>query len=316
MQLRRPLTKAAQGAFEALWCAAFRGIGSARRGATQELAFAGGASVLVVAPHPDDEVAGCGGTLLRHALAGDRVTAVYATDGRRSRALGLAPDRMAEVRREEAAAAAAILGVERVVWLGLPEGEWQDRYLEEQLAGVLGELTPAIVYAPSRVDFHPEHRAVAHALARALAARPPDAVAWHDTHLAAGGCPQGDLPVLRMFQVQVPLGAPLVNRCTDISSVAVAHDAAIAAHASQRGSLAPCRRMKRYAARVHGGASLAEEFREVSARDYVALHAQPPPTWTEHFRGLRYFAAGDPLAYAIGRGARRRLAGAGRPLAG
>ena len=39
------------------------------------------ANVLVIAPHPDDEVLGCGGTIARSALAGDRVQVVVATRG-------------------------------------------------------------------------------------------------------------------------------------------------------------------------------------------------------------------------------------------
>ena len=38
-------------------------------------------SVLVVAPHPDDEVLGCGGTIARHADAGDQVHVLIMTKG-------------------------------------------------------------------------------------------------------------------------------------------------------------------------------------------------------------------------------------------
>src|SRR5262245_2441565 len=43
----------------------------------------GGQRVLVLAPHPDDEVIGCGGTLYKHTRAGHAVTVVYMTDGRK-----------------------------------------------------------------------------------------------------------------------------------------------------------------------------------------------------------------------------------------
>src|SRR2546426_12131813 len=39
--------------------------------------------VLVLAPHMDDEVLGCGGTLLQHARVGAQLTIVYLTDGRK-----------------------------------------------------------------------------------------------------------------------------------------------------------------------------------------------------------------------------------------
>ena len=42
--------------------------------------------VLVLAPHMDDEVLGCGGVLCRHLAAGGRATVVYMTDGRKGAA--------------------------------------------------------------------------------------------------------------------------------------------------------------------------------------------------------------------------------------
>lgn len=249
--------------------------------------------VLVVAPHPDDEVIGCGGAILRHGAAGDRVTVAYVTDGRRSRAFGLTPDRMAETRKAEAEAAAERLRLDRLEWLGLREGEWQPDELQSRLSEVLCRCKPTIVYAPSRVDFHPEHHAVAHVLAGALATCDP----------ADAG------PRLHVCQLQVPLGRVLVNRFVDISSVATAHLAALDAHASQRGSIIECLRTKRYAARTHRVAGLAEEFWEMTVNDYRELHRESADRWRGRFRGFRYLAASDPAAYLVGRRERRRLAG-------
>ncbi|MEO7626723.1 MAG: PIG-L family deacetylase [Nocardioides sp.] len=69
--------------------------------------------------HPDDEALLTGGWLAQRAAAGDRIVVVFATDGE----AGLvgscyAGAPLAQVRRGEAAAAAAALGVARVVWLG------------------------------------------------------------------------------------------------------------------------------------------------------------------------------------------------------
>ena len=41
--------------------------------------------VLVISPHPDDDVIGCGGTLRRHVLDGDEVRVIYLTSGERGR---------------------------------------------------------------------------------------------------------------------------------------------------------------------------------------------------------------------------------------
>ena len=246
--------------------------------------------VLAVAPHPDDEVVGCGGTILRHRAAGDHVTVAYATDGRRSRAFGFAPQAMAQTRQREAEAAAAGLGINRLVWLGLPEGEWSPDALRSRFCGLLRSCKPALVYAPSRVDFHPEHHAVAHALADALAT-----------------CYPGAGPRVRIYQVQVPLSAVLVNRVVDISSVVSSHDSALDAHASQRGSIVACRRLKRYAACAHRLPDLAEVFWEMKVGDYREMHRESPDRWRGRFRGARYLAVSDPAAYLVGRTERRRL---------
>src|SRR5258706_2559089 len=67
-------------------------------------------NVLVIAPHPDDEVIGCGGALCRHADRGDRVSVVFLTSGE----LGLKRLPREEawaIREREATAAAAELGI-------------------------------------------------------------------------------------------------------------------------------------------------------------------------------------------------------------
>ena len=66
--------------------------------------------VLVIAPHPDDESIGCGGTICKHTRARDRVAAVYLT----SSELGLkkvAREKAWNIREKEPRAAAKILGL-------------------------------------------------------------------------------------------------------------------------------------------------------------------------------------------------------------
>src|SRR5258707_15250966 len=45
----------------------------------------GGGEIVVLAPHMDDEVLGCGGTIARHGQAGGNGTGVFLTDGRQGR---------------------------------------------------------------------------------------------------------------------------------------------------------------------------------------------------------------------------------------
>jgi LmbE family N-acetylglucosaminyl deacetylase len=242
---------------------------------------------LVVAPHPDDEI-GCGGTLLLHRRSGDQVHVVHVTDGRMSRAGGLGPDEMAARRRQEAAAAATIFGFAGADWLGLREGEWEDSALVAVLQDVVRRTTPDIVYAPSRVDFHPEHTRVARCLAQA----------FFDTAL--------DQVTVRVYQMQVPLTPLLVNLVAPMNSVAPELNAAMRCYRTQLGSIERCVRMKRYGGALYDSTGLVEEFWQLDPHAYQRLHAAKPGA-DEAFRGVRARPFSDPLSYLRGLGARRRL---------
>ena len=81
--------------------------------------------VLLLAPHPDDESLGCGGLLAALARRGAGVRVVFASDGEAShrRSRSHPPDRLGALRRTEALAALAILGVpgDAARFLGLPD---------------------------------------------------------------------------------------------------------------------------------------------------------------------------------------------------
>src|SRR3954471_3968675 len=95
------------------------------RGRTpRRLIFTGHDRVLVVAAHPDDETIGCAAAIASHRSAGDAVEVLLITDGRGSRAGGLAPDEMARKRREEVASVAPHFPGAEFKQLSLPESEW------------------------------------------------------------------------------------------------------------------------------------------------------------------------------------------------
>ncbi len=117
-----------------------------------------GGRVVVVAPHPDDEVLGCGGAAALLAAAGEEVVTVAVTDGEASH-LG----RSAELRRRrpaESAAAAAVLGTTSATIhrLGLADGDVRPA----DVAAVVGPLLGPgdLVLAPWVLDGHPDHEAV------------------------------------------------------------------------------------------------------------------------------------------------------------
>lgn len=75
--------------------------------------------VLAIGAHPDDVEFWAGGTVRRLVEDGAEVTLVVCSDGGR----GGAAAEPASVRRAEQDAAAGLLGVARLVWLGHPDGE-------------------------------------------------------------------------------------------------------------------------------------------------------------------------------------------------
>jgi LmbE family N-acetylglucosaminyl deacetylase len=285
-----PLSHVASSALDALWTLGFRVAGGVSKRRARPLETSGGRRILVVAPHPDDETAAAGGTIARHVASGDHVAIAVVTDGRMSRAFGLAPDEMAARREAEARNAAHAFGAD-LRWIGLREGDWTVEDAVGPLTEILSSEKPDVVYAPSRLDFHPEHVRAAHSLARAVRERTAD-------------------HVFRVYGVQVPLTSILVNLVADVSdeSSLATLRAAIAGYPTQEGSLRAAFRPRRHAAAFHGLASAAEEFWEMSPAAYAALHsADPDPEPWRTFRGIRPSPLTDPLAHLVGRGERRLI---------
>ncbi len=122
--------------------------------------------VLVLAPHPDDEVVGCGGYLAVQAADGAEITVVFVTDG------GRGPDgkrdgRLAKRRRLESRKAAEVIGIRRTVHWGLADGELESRSLpEKQFSELVEELNTELILVPDPREAHPDHAAVARLPAR------------------------------------------------------------------------------------------------------------------------------------------------------
>ncbi len=128
-----------------------------------------GGVIVCLAPHPDDEVIGCGGALAMHAARGDVVTVVHVTDGAGGAKDAKDRERIRKLRRTESERALAVLGVTNLRSLDFPDGALRpEGAFVSGLAGLLETLKPDIVYAPSPLEHHPDHRATAHLLANAL----------------------------------------------------------------------------------------------------------------------------------------------------
>lgn len=115
-------------------------------------------TVLVVAPHPDDETLGCGGALLRHAEAGDALHWLIVTS--MSKAAGYTAAR-AKARAAEISAVAKDYGFRSVRRLGLPPAGLDAVPLKDvvsKMAAAFKAVAPTVVYLPFPGDAHSDHR--------------------------------------------------------------------------------------------------------------------------------------------------------------
>lgn len=121
--------------------------------------------LLVVLAHPDDESIACGGTLALCADAGVHVTLVCVTRGHAGtlRAdLGITRDQLPGVREQELRAAAAVLGIARVVVLDHRDGllPWRPAApLVEDLERVFLQVRPeaVVTFGEDGLYWHPDH---------------------------------------------------------------------------------------------------------------------------------------------------------------
>jgi LmbE family N-acetylglucosaminyl deacetylase len=126
--------------------------------------------VVVFAPHPDDEVIGCGGALAFHAERGDAVHVLQMTGGERGDPRQLEGESIVATRLAESRAAAAIVGVHETVAMGFPDGRLApDEAVVARLLREVRRIAPVVAYAPSPLECHPDHLATCVAAAAALA---------------------------------------------------------------------------------------------------------------------------------------------------
>ncbi|MFC9434903.1 PIG-L deacetylase family protein [Nocardia sp. NPDC057030] len=140
-----------------------------------ELSLTGWRRLIVVAPHPDDEVLSVGGLIALARAHGLPVTVVTVTDGEASHpgSPTCSPAELATLRVAESRRAAAELGVEPPIRLGIGDGKVaaDEAAVTEALSRILTECGHAGAWCATtwRRDGHPDHEAVGRAAAAACA---------------------------------------------------------------------------------------------------------------------------------------------------
>jgi LmbE family N-acetylglucosaminyl deacetylase len=123
----------------------------------------------VRAPHLDDEVLGCGGTIARHVAAGSDVSVTFLTDGRLGGVVVPTESRsLVEIRKAEARHAADILGIRTLNFLDAEDSRLScDAGVATRLRSILERDRPEIVYLPFFMERHPDHLAANQVLVEA-----------------------------------------------------------------------------------------------------------------------------------------------------
>lgn len=119
---------------------------------------------LVMAPHPDDEILGMGGTLAMAGRKGFHVTAVFVTDGDQ----GGDP----AVRCREADQAAEILGISHLEFRDFLDRNVCNNFpgFTQKCMEYLSQRSFETIFLPSFMEFHPDHGAVTMGSLSALSA--------------------------------------------------------------------------------------------------------------------------------------------------
>jgi LmbE family N-acetylglucosaminyl deacetylase len=209
--------------------------------------------ILVLAPHPDDELLGCGGTLAETVAAGRAsvIRVLYLTDGEYGVDAALRSS-ASDIRRAESRRGLAILGLDQAVYAGFPDqGLWAAESAVQVIREHLATFLPDVVMVPPPLDPHPDHRAAATLRAHSL------------------GHAEGPQPAIWMYEVQPCMP---MNALVRIDERAEIKARALREHTSQGPQRLVAAGLGNAASRAlyaPAGWAMAEAFRIGSATNFV-----------------------------------------------
>jgi LmbE family N-acetylglucosaminyl deacetylase len=112
-----------------------------------------GRTIVVFAPHPDDDSFYCSGTLAKLAKNGNKIIiAIYTNDNKGSYDLEMTSERLARIRKAEEEASCAVLGIpkENIIWMGYDDGELESapaKTLCGQATRIIRQYRPYAVFS-------------------------------------------------------------------------------------------------------------------------------------------------------------------------
>ena len=116
--------------------------------------------IIIIAPHPDDETLGCGGTILKHIENGDQVYWAIITNGKDST---IFKDVNIEEYENNIKKVAAIYNFTEVIRLNLPVVRLDtipEYTIYDSISKIMNLIQPQIVYMPYLNDIHADHKII------------------------------------------------------------------------------------------------------------------------------------------------------------
>jgi LmbE family N-acetylglucosaminyl deacetylase len=148
--------------------------------AEQEVSVMTEADIMVVTPHPDDAEYGVAGTVARWTQEGKKVIYVVCTNGDKgTNDHKMKPEQLAEIRKKEQMTAADILGVGKVIFLGLQDTP----QFRKQIVRLIRQFRPGIIVTADpyrRYIWHRDHRITGQVVLDAVFPYARDRLAYPD----------------------------------------------------------------------------------------------------------------------------------------
>lgn len=219
-------------------------------------------NIVVFSPHPDDDLIGCGGSIIKHLQAGNNVAIVYVTSGDAG-SLTYTKRELGVLREQEAKAAADFLGITDLTFMRYLDGYLT--YNQETLVAMISLIRkkrPDVVYTPHGLDGHKDHSTTFDIVKEAvIRASGP----WFQE---CAGAPH-KVGMFLCYEVWTPLQE--VSYTEDISDVVEKKIQALCLHVSQIKDIQydeAIKGLNRYRGAMTGVGKYAECFKIISGSNF------------------------------------------------
>lgn len=137
---------------------------------SKQLDIANTQKILIIAPHPDDEVFGCGGLIYEARRLGKNVSVIFMSRGEGVRSKVLSESQIIEKRKELTTQALELLGMDNanIYYLKFIDSSFAKTPVSEEkkLYNLITQINPDSIFYPNPIDGSPDHEYASSVVAR------------------------------------------------------------------------------------------------------------------------------------------------------